>query len=169
MNRYRTYAGMFWIAFATLVFEITLTRLLSVVTWYYLAFFAVATAMLGMTAGAVWVYLRHDRLEGDRVPRAAARACLGFTLSVPVALVVLCRVPTQSSLHTVFLPGVLAATATCALPFFFSGTAVTLLLTRHTLPVGRLYASAPSDKTKPNPRVGEDCRVTTRVAMGYRA
>jgi len=57
------YAGMFLIAFATLVFEITLTRLLSVVAWYHLAFFAVAIAMLGMTAAAVRVYLNPQRFS----------------------------------------------------------------------------------------------------------
>ena len=35
------YIGTFLIAFATLALEITLARLLSVSTWYYLAFFAI--------------------------------------------------------------------------------------------------------------------------------
>ena len=51
------YFGMFLLAFATLSTEIALVRVLSVVAWYHLAFFAVSTAMLGMTAGAVTVYL----------------------------------------------------------------------------------------------------------------
>ena len=34
----------------TLMYEIVLTRLLSVVCWYYLAFVAVSMAMFGMTA-----------------------------------------------------------------------------------------------------------------------
>jgi len=54
----KTYVGTFLIAFATLALEITITRLLSVTGWYYLAFFAISTAMLGMTAGATLVYLK---------------------------------------------------------------------------------------------------------------
>ena len=61
------YLGTFLIAFATLVFEVVLTRILSVVTWYHLAFFAVSTAMLGMTAGATTVYLRQEDTEATEV------------------------------------------------------------------------------------------------------
>jgi hypothetical protein len=139
MSRLRVYAGLFWIAFATLVFEITLTRLLSVVTWYHLAFFAVGVAMLGMTAGAVWVYLRRDRIADADLCRAAADACLGFTLSVPATLAVLCLVSMHSGPLAVVR--MLAVTLASALPFFFAGIAVTLLLTRPPLPIGRLYAS----------------------------
>ena len=47
--------GVFLIAFAVLLFQVAQTRILSVVSWYYLAFLAICVAMLGMTAGAVWV------------------------------------------------------------------------------------------------------------------
>ena len=42
------YLGTFTIAFASLALEVALTRLLSVVTWYHLAFFAISAAMLGL-------------------------------------------------------------------------------------------------------------------------
>ncbi|MGH7857176.1 MAG: hypothetical protein ACREQY_07555, partial [Candidatus Binatia bacterium] len=61
-----TYLGLFFLSAATLALEIALTRLLSVVSWYHLAFFAIATAMLGATAGAVTVFLRPQRYSGDR-------------------------------------------------------------------------------------------------------
>jgi len=41
------YAGIFLIGFTTLTIEVTFSRLLSVITHYHLAFFAVSTAMLG--------------------------------------------------------------------------------------------------------------------------
>ncbi len=50
-------AGLFVVTLSTLALEITNTRLLSVTTWYHLSFFAVSTAMFGMAAGAVRVYL----------------------------------------------------------------------------------------------------------------
>ncbi|MBI2219642.1 MAG: hypothetical protein HYU53_00340 [Acidobacteria bacterium] len=46
-------AGLFLVTFATLVLEVLDSRLLSVLTWYHLSFFAVSLAMLGMAAGAV--------------------------------------------------------------------------------------------------------------------
>ena len=55
MDHRKTYAGVFLVALATLVLEILLTRITSVVAWYHLAFFVISLAMLGMTAGAVQV------------------------------------------------------------------------------------------------------------------
>lgn len=135
------YAGMFWAAFATLVFEITLTRLLSVITWYYLAFFAVAVAMLGMTAGAIRVYLQPTRFVRQTAAGEAATACLGFALSVPVSLVVLCLIPLEFSMNTMFVLGAILDTLACAAPFYFSGIALSLLLSKPLAPVGKLYAA----------------------------
>ena len=57
-------AGLFFTTLATLSLEVLDTRLLSVVTWYHLSFFAVSVAMFGMAAGAVHVYLGGDRFRG---------------------------------------------------------------------------------------------------------
>jgi hypothetical protein len=135
------YVGIFIIAFATLVVEITLTRLLSVITWYHLAFFAVATAMLGMTAGATRIYLRPDVFRKERVEEHAARACLDFALTVPLSVILLCLLPLGGRRDIMFLLALVLATFACALPFYFSGTALSLLLTKHWLPVGKMYAS----------------------------
>ena len=57
-SRAPTYLGVFAVAMATLVLEILATRITSVVAWYHLAFFVISLAMLGMTAGAVIVFIR---------------------------------------------------------------------------------------------------------------
>ena len=44
----RIYVCLFLIALATLAFEISLSRLMSIITWYHLGFFAISVAMLGM-------------------------------------------------------------------------------------------------------------------------
>ncbi|MDD5218276.1 MAG: hypothetical protein PHS88_09270, partial [Candidatus Omnitrophica bacterium] len=80
------YAGTFVVAFTTLVLEITLTRLLSVITWYHLAFFAISTAMLGMTAGAVTVYLLPNRFRVENIYQRIAETCGFYILAVPVSL-----------------------------------------------------------------------------------
>ena len=43
----------FAVALSTLMLEILMTRITSVIAWYHLAFFVIALAMLGMTAGAI--------------------------------------------------------------------------------------------------------------------
>ena len=63
-NRQRWFsAGLFLAALATLLLELLDSRLLSVLTWYHLSFFAVSLAMLGMAAGAIFVFLA---VEGQR-------------------------------------------------------------------------------------------------------
>src|SRR5215510_7656595 len=70
MKRGAFFGGLFLLTLCTLMLEVLETRLLSVVTWYHLAFFVISAAMFGMTAGAIWVYRhaeRHtpDTLAGD--------------------------------------------------------------------------------------------------------
>ena len=46
---YRTYAGLFMVTLATLMYEILLTRIFSVTIWYHYAFMAISIALFGMT------------------------------------------------------------------------------------------------------------------------
>jgi hypothetical protein len=135
------YAGTFLLALVMLALEITLTRILSVTSWYHLAFFAISTAMLGMTAGATTVYLYPSRFSGERLQENAARACFRFSLAVPLALVVLCLIPVIPCKSIMTLFGMLGLAAACALPFYYAGITVTLVLTKCKLPIGRVYAS----------------------------
>ena len=45
------YVGVFLLCLTTLVLQILQTRILSVISYYHLAFFAISMAMFGMTAG----------------------------------------------------------------------------------------------------------------------
>ena len=55
--RLLAYTGLFFVALATLMYEILLTRIFSVTMLYHFAFVALSLAMFGMTAGALLVYL----------------------------------------------------------------------------------------------------------------
>jgi len=52
-----TYAGVFLAALANLMYEMLLTRIFSVTMWYHFAFMAISMAMLGMSAGALVIFL----------------------------------------------------------------------------------------------------------------
>src|SRR3974390_454893 len=56
-RRWTFFTGLFLLCASTLMYEVVLTRLLSVVCWYYLAFVSVSMAMFGMTVGALAVQL----------------------------------------------------------------------------------------------------------------
>ncbi len=119
----------------------TLVRLLSVVTWYHLAFFAISTAILGMTAGATRVYLQPERFSGDRLNGEVSRACLYFALVIPLSLVSLCLLPLGLYKSFMSIITLFAATVACSLPYYFSGTVITAVLTKYPFPIGKLYAS----------------------------
>src|SRR5262249_160494 len=64
MSRLRFYIGLSLVTASTLMLQVIQTRILSVVAWYHLAFFAISMAMFGLTAGAVFVYLCGERFSG---------------------------------------------------------------------------------------------------------
>lgn len=135
-------AGLFLVTFATLLLEVLDSRLLSVLTWYHLSFFAVSLAMLGMSAGAVRVFLAGDRMRGDAARRELARSATLFAVSVPLSHIVnLCvPIPTASDHPVMEFTALAVATFALAVPFYLSGIAVTLALTRTGAAIGRIYA-----------------------------
>jgi hypothetical protein len=134
-------AGLFLTTLATLLVEILDSRLLSVLTWYHLSFFAVSLAMLGMAAGAVFVFLRGASLSGDRAAPALARAGLSFALAVPITHVfnLVIPLPSLAQASTMAAMALLATTVMLTVPFFLSGVAVTIALTRTGARIGWLY------------------------------
>src|SRR4026207_1522427 len=77
--------GLFFATLATLLLETLDARLLSVLTWYHLSFFAVSVAMLGMAAGAGFVVVRPDRFAGVEARSAVARLALIFAAVIPLS------------------------------------------------------------------------------------
>jgi SAM-dependent methyltransferase len=133
------YGGLALVTASTLMLQVIQTRLMSVIAWYYLAFFAISMAMFGLTAGAVWVYLRRDRLTEAHLSHDLAAYSAAFGLVTALGLIVqLTLAPGMSrSLITVAVWAELAAVM--ATPFFCSGVVVSLALTRSPFPIGRVY------------------------------
>lgn len=134
-------AGLLLTTLATLTLEILDTRLLSVITWYHLSFFAVSVAMLGMTAGAVYVYLGGARFEGRNSLRALARYSTWFALSIPVSHIGNLVVPMPNGVCASSLAALVFTTVFLAAPFFFSGVVVAVALTRVPGRVGLVYSA----------------------------
>ena len=131
--------GVFLITFSLLIFQITQTRILSVIAWYYLAFFAISVAMLGMTVGAVWVYLRDEQFAPDRLPVILSDFAFATAVAMPASVMVqFCLITTVAlSLTTIISWGLLLAVM--AVPYVFSGVVVSLALTRSAFPSGQVY------------------------------
>ena len=133
--------GLFFVTGATLLLEVLNTRLLSVVTWYHVSFFAVSMAMFGMAAGALWVYFRPRRFDtGNALDNLFLYSIL-FAVSMIVCHLVVIITPLDlRDGWTLF--GVLKMaliTVMVAIPFFFSGVVVTVSLTQVKGNSGLIY------------------------------
>ena len=86
------------------MYQVILTRLLSVTAWYYLAFVAVSMSMFGLTLGALVVQLRPALFPAESVKQRTAQAAWAMGLALPVSLVGMLAVPLEisASLQTLF-------------------------------------------------------------------
>ena len=134
--------GLFFITGATLLLEVLNTRLLSVVTWYHLSFFAVSMAMFGMAAGALWVYLRPRRFDFDKAFDNLFLYSILFAVSTIVCHLVVIYTPLniRDGWTLVDVARMALITVAVAVPFFFSGVVVTVALTQVKGNSGLIYA-----------------------------
>ena len=134
--------GLFFITGATLMLEVLNTRLLSVVTWYHLSFFAVSMAMFGMAAGALQVYLQPRRFATANALDNLFRYSIYFGASAILCHLAVIYTPLDISegwsAASVAKMGLI--TLAVAIPFFFSGVVVTVALTQVKGNSGLIYA-----------------------------
>src|SRR6266853_3334038 len=71
------------VSFSSLLLELALTRLFSVVLFYHFAFFAISVALLGLGSGGVFAHIRREWLARFDVRTLGAFLCIAnavFTL-----------------------------------------------------------------------------------------
>lgn len=136
-----TYLGLFFVALATVMYEIVLTRIFSVTMWYHFAFVAISIAMFGMTVGAIIVYLRPAFFTQERVTEHLAWSAVLFAVSAVVSFVVSLFVPFDGDMTVSGVASTGVTYAIIAVPFVFSGVCVALALTKFPGRVGALYAA----------------------------
>ncbi|MEZ5353775.1 MAG: hypothetical protein R2762_14140 [Bryobacteraceae bacterium] len=126
------YLGVAFTTLATLIVELALTRIFSVVFYYHLAFLAISIALFGLGAGGVFSYLVADWRGGlynklgilALADAAAVVLALGFLLTRTGDL-------SNATLAAVYLAS--------ALPFFFSGAVISLAIGETIDRVDRVY------------------------------
>ena len=135
-------AGLLLATLSTLLLETLDARLLSVLTWYHLSFLAVSLAMLGMAAGAVFVFLHADRFSAERAPGTVARVSWWLACAIPLSHVATLSIPflPVTNLTVMEVLSVAVSTVVLAVPFALSGVVVTAALTRCGGSIGKLYA-----------------------------
>src|SRR6266851_4243 len=143
LPRSRSYAAIALVSCAVLLYEITITRVLSVVLWYHFAFLAISLAMLGLGAPGVWFTVRKPGA------RTLHTALVLAGLAMPASVVVLFK-GSEIIPHRGVLPGLSAfvnpqicLVLVCVLvPMLCLGSAVCIFLMQaQGREVGRMYAA----------------------------
>src|SRR5437763_10590119 len=75
-GRARTMFVIALVSFASLLLELGLTRLFSVVLFYHFAFLAISVALFGLGAGGVFAYVRKPWLEQWTSCQLGQRLCV---------------------------------------------------------------------------------------------
>ena len=117
---------------ATLLLELSLTRLFSVVFYYHLAFLAISIALFGLGAGGVFSYIVAAR-PGNLFTKLGRLSALNSLLVVLALATVIWQ---SEELSTARLAMIYFATA---LPFFVSGAIVSLAISEGIARVDRVY------------------------------
>ncbi len=139
IERRRLYTGVACIAGGTLILELTLTRIFSVVMYYHFAFMAISLALFGLGLAGVYIYIRPQSDDHEEFFGLLRRYSLASAISTIFAVTVILNTKVEltvsasnlKSLGVVYLAG--------AVPFFFCGMALTTVINRMRTDMGRLY------------------------------
>lgn len=134
--------GVFLTCMCGLMLQIMETRILSVIGYYHLAFFAIGVAMLGMTAGAMAVFYRFESAYSpDRLLELMSGVMASFAWSVLVSLAALLSLALGANFEPTLTFVVVWIVAILVLlpPYVLLGVAVSLALTRSSQRISLVY------------------------------
>jgi hypothetical protein len=126
------YFGLGFTTLATLILELTLTRIFSVVFYYHFAFLAISLALFGLGAGGVFSYVVSS-WRGNLWARLGWLA-LGNSLAVVLSLWFILSRAGSPGIWTLALVYFAAA-----VPFFLAGTVVSIAISQAVEHVDRAY------------------------------
>ncbi len=126
------YLGLGFTTLATLILELSLTRIFSVVFYYHFAFLAISIALFGMGTGGVFSYVVTAR--GGNIYSKLGTLGLADALCVVGSLWFILSRPSELGYAT--LAAVYLASA---LPFFLAGTVVSIAISEAIERIDRAY------------------------------
>jgi len=129
------YFGIFLISAATLMLEISLTKLFSVMQFYHFAFMVVSIAMFGIASAGTFLYVKK--------PKNPLFICaVLFSVSSVLGFLFLNSTsfdPVRASVDYLHALKLISYYLLLGLPFFFSGVIVVSSFVKHQKQAGKLY------------------------------
>lgn len=140
---------LFFSSLATILFELALTRVFSIILWYDYAFMAISVAFFGLGIGSLLVHMQKDfdeqRGKGRlrqllsvppitpaAVTKKIIQYSVAYAISVPAFIFAVTQIPPDPSLVYLFY---LAS----SVPFFFVGSIMALIFFAMPRQISKLY------------------------------
>src|SRR5918912_2434886 len=127
------FVALFVLSLNVLLFEITLTRMFSIILWYNYAFMAISVAFFGLGIGALVIHLIRNKIKTENLPTKILGASIAFGISLPIFLFLIGYAipPSTSFIYLFFLVS--------SIPFFFAGISMALIYLAMPKEVTKLY------------------------------
>jgi len=127
------------ISCASLLLELALTRLFSVVLFYHFAFLAISVALLGLGAGGVFAHSFRAKLSGCTVEQLGGGLLCANTLFILAVLEVVLHSTVSLNLELRNFEKLTVIYLVSAIPFFITGLLFSIVFARESAQVARLY------------------------------
>src|ERR1700677_3735179 len=134
-------AGLGLSSFATLLLELALTRLFSVILFYHFAFLAISIALLGLGAGGVFAYVRKPQLSRNTTRTLGSRLCLLNSIAILLVLEIVLHVPVALEVSGKNFLNLTVIYLTSAVPFFLTGILFSVIFSRESRRIPLLYGA----------------------------
>jgi len=129
------------VSLSSLLLELALTRLFSVVLFYHFAFFAISVALLGLGSGGVFAHIRREWLERFELRTLGARLCLLNSICILAAVEVVLHTPVSLEVTGRNFGKLTIIYLAAAVPFFLTGLLFSVLFARFTKDISQLYGA----------------------------
>jgi predicted membrane-bound spermidine synthase len=130
---------LFFASLSTILLELALTRVFSIVLWYDYAFMAISVAFFGLGIGSLVIHIQKDSAKWksryERKEQLASRIiyfAIAYAISVPLFVFLISTIPpSTSNIHLFYLVS--------SVPFFFAGSIMALVFYAMPQKISKLY------------------------------
>ena len=144
-SEYCLYSGIFLVSLSILIYELTLTRVFSIIQWNYLAFMIISIAFLGYGASGTFLTITPSltrKRNSQQLSGLLSRFSLAYGLSILVSIFLITRIPFdlyRLNADRYQLLYLVLYYLAVALPFFFAGICISLAISQLPEKVSKLY------------------------------
>lgn len=134
-------AAMAALSGGLLVLELTLTRIFSVTMWYHFAFMAISIAMLGLSAGAIFVHRFGRKRTDEELFNMLPILCAAFGVMAIASMAVVLRLRFDNTFGAQGMAQLLLIYALTTAPFMVGGGAIAIAVRKYGSSMSSIYSA----------------------------